>query len=308
MTTPSPQAPGLYNWLLLCILGLIWGASFMAVTVSLETIGPLSVSAIRITIGAVALIILASAKGLRPPALSQTRIWVHIVLFGIFTNALPFALLSWGQTYVPSAFAGVTMAAVPLLVLPLAHFLIAGERMSLLKTIGFTCGFLGVLTLIGWSDILAMSDATHLIPKLACIAAAGCYALGSINTRLCPPVPLMTFSAAGLFVAAMIATPIALIFEGVPDVPSVRSGLALLYLGIFPTAVATVLLVQVINSAGPSFLSLVNYQVPIWSVVFGLYFLSESLPAQFVTALIIILAGLMISQSKQRRFGRYPTG
>jgi drug/metabolite transporter (DMT)-like permease len=117
----------------------------------------------------------------------------------------------------------------------------------------------------------------------------------------------MTFSAAGLSVATLIAVPIALIYEGNPDIPSGRSMFALAYLALFPTAIATVLLVRVINSAGPSFLSLVNYQVPIWSVVFGVYFLSESLPAQFVTALVIILAGLLISQSKQRRFGRYPS-
>ena len=118
----------------------------------------------------------------------------------------------------------------------------------------------------------------------------------------------MAFSAAGLTVAAIISAPTALVLEGFPNLPSARSTIALVYLGLAPTALATVLLVKVINSAGPSFMSLVNYQVPIWSVIFGVVFLSETLPSQFVTALAVILSGLVISQTKQRRFGRYPSG
>ena len=305
---PSATQPGLTNWLLLCLLGLIWGASFMSVTIALETLGPFWVSAARIILGAMALLFISKMMGLRLPALSQTRIWVHVIIFGIFTNALPFALLSWGQTFVPSAFAGVTMAAVPLLVLPLAHFLITTEKMSIKKLMGFSLGFAGVLILIGWRDLMTLNTSGDLWPKLACIAAAGCYAIGSVNTRLCPPVPLMSFSAAGLLVAALISTPIAFYSEGLPSGVSQRSFLALIYLGLAPTALATVLLVRVITSAGPSFLSLVNYQVPIWSVVFGVVFLSEALPTQFLTALAVILTGLIVSQSKQRRFGRYPSG
>ena len=59
----------------------------------------------------------------------------------------------------------------------------------------------------------------------------------------------------------------------------------MLYLGVFPTALATVMLVFVVQSAGPSFMSLVNYQVPVWAVVLGLVVLGEELPPQFLGAL-----------------------
>jgi drug/metabolite transporter (DMT)-like permease len=64
---------------------------------------------------------------------------------------------------------------------------------------------------------------------------------------------------------------------------------------------ATIMLVTVINSAGPSFLSLVNYQVPLWAVVFGVVLLGETLPAQFIWALGLILIGVAISQFKWNR-------
>jgi drug/metabolite transporter (DMT)-like permease len=65
---------------------------------------------------------------------------------------------------------------------------------------------------------------------------------------------------------------------------------------VLPTALATVMLVYVVQSAGPSFMSLVNYQVPVWAVILGLVFLGEALPPQFLGALALILGGLAVSQ------------
>jgi len=55
-----------------------------------------------------------------------------------------------------------------------------------------------------------------------------------------------------------------------------------------------------INRAGPPFLSLVNYQVPVWAVIIGAVVLSEALPGHFLSALLIILSGLAISQFYDR--------
>ena len=104
-----------------------------------------------------------------------------------------------------------------------------------------------------------------------------------------------------LLLAAVIFLPYALYVEGVPeDVPAL-SLVALVYLGLLPTGVAQIILVNVIRDAGPVFLSLVNYQVPIWSVAFGAFLLAEDLPASLIFALCLILGGLGISQFAARR-------
>ncbi|MBT0958864.1 DMT family transporter [Alphaproteobacteria bacterium KMM 3653] len=310
MTTA--QKPGLENWLILALLGVIWGASFMSVTVALEGFSPFWLSAWRLVIGAVLLLVAAATTGRRLPRWRQPqgpRIWAHLLVFALFTNSLPFALLSWGQTHVPSAFAGVTMAAVPLITLPIAAAFVPGERLTLFKTLGFTMGFFGVLTLIGWGSLLSLGSDGLLAAKFACIGAAACYAIGSVNTRLCPRIDLISFSAAGLLLSALISTGLSFAIEGPPVIPTDASPLlAMGYLGLFPTALATLLLVRVITSAGPSFMSLVNYQVPIWSVIFGYAILSESLPSGFAPALALILCGLGVTQAGQRRLGRYPSG
>jgi len=302
-SSAAPTSAGLKNWLLLITLGVFWGASFMGSKFALTGSPPLWVAAFRIVIGAVALTLLAYALGRRLPAFNSKtdrRIWLHALGMAVFTNAVPFTLLSWGQVYVTSGFAGITMAVVPLLVLPLAHFLVAGDRMGLRKGIGFVIGFLGTIVLIG-PDAFELSGASwEPMARLSCVGAACCYAIGSITTRLCPPTSTMGFASAGLILASLMIVPVALIVEGVPGIAPAPALLGVAFLGLITTALATLMLVTVINSAGPSFMSLVNYQVPLWAVVFGVVLLGENLPAQFIYALGLILIGVAISQWKRR--------
>jgi drug/metabolite transporter (DMT)-like permease len=99
-----------------------------------------------------------------------------------------------------------------------------------------------------------------------------------------------------LIVAALIVVPVALVQEGLPDVPGVEGWVIIAILGLVPTAAANLLRVMVIRSAGPVFMSLTNYQVPIWSVLLGAYFLAEPLPSSLLLAMVLILAGVAISQ------------
>ncbi len=292
------------DWLSLALLGLIWGASFLGVAVALDGFGPLTVAAVRIAIGAIALMVVAFATGVGLPDFTTPtgkRVWLHCLGFAIFTNALPFSLLSWAQLHVASGFAGITMAVVPLFVLPLARIVLK-EPMTARKISGFLMGFVGVLVLIGPQALGGLGSATENVARVACVGASLCYATGTMITRTAPQTPLLSYSAAGLLIGALIIVPIALMMEGIPPALPAIPIFALIYLGIFPTALATLLLVNVVNSAGPTFMSLVNYQVPIWAVVFGIIFLGEALPPTFITALVLILGGLFISQAKARRF------
>ena len=288
----------LRNWIYLLLLSVIWGASFMGVALALEGFGPLMVAAIRITMGAIMLTALALLMGIRLPGASQRRLWLHVAGMGLFSNAVPFFLLSWGQQHVTSGFAGITMAVVPLLVLPPAHVFVPAETLTPRKALGFAIGFVGVGVLIGPGALARSGAPLEVWAQLACIGAAGCYAIGSIITRLAPKSDQVAFSAGGLLVATVAILPIALMREGLPTLPSTTALWAVIYLGVFPTALATILLVKVVQSAGPSFMSIVNYLVPVWSVLFGTLLLSETLPSSFLGALALILAGLAISRAR----------
>jgi drug/metabolite transporter (DMT)-like permease len=267
---------------------------------ALRGYGPVTVAMARTVLGAAALGALALALG-RPFPRLDGRMIRFVAAIGLMSSALPFFLLAWGQQHVSSAFAGLSMAALPLFVLPLAHLLVPGERLTLRRVSGFGLGFLGALVLIlpdlgriGQGDAAAWGG-------LACLAAAFCYAASSILTRLCPPVDPIALSTLGLAVGMLPLVPAALWLEGVPGLAAPGAAWAIVALGLLPTALATLLRVRVIRSAGPSFMTLVNYQVPLWAMLIGATLLAEPLPGRFFAALGLILAGLAVGQWRELR-------
>lgn len=281
------------NWASILALGLIWGGTFMVVAIALEGYPPLTVAAARTTLGSIALVAIMLAMRSPMPQFSPLLI-KYLLVIGVLNTALPFALLSWGQQYVPSAFAGISMAAVPLFVLPLAH-LFSDEKLTLRNGIGVTLGFIGAVVLIGPS-VLRIGTGWEPLGQLACVAAALSYAVSSVMTRTCPPINPITMAAILMVIGAVTLLPAMLIIEGVPDIAGTRPTIAILFLGFIPTALAALLRVYTIRSAGAVFMTLVNYQVPIWSMIFGVLILSETLPWRFFVALGLILIGLAISQ------------
>ncbi len=202
------------NWLSIAALGLIWGATFMVVAIALEGYGPLTVACARTTLGAVALLLLMRVLNRPLPVFTPVMIR-YLVAIGLMNTALPFALLSWGQQYVPSAFAGISMAALPLFVLPLAH-LFTDEKMSLRNTLGVMMGFIGATVLIG-PGVLRIGTGWEPLGQIACVAASVSYAVSSIMTRRCPPIDPITMAALLLTVGSVALIPAMLIVEGVPD-------------------------------------------------------------------------------------------
>ncbi|WP_170366770.1 DMT family transporter [Ruegeria arenilitoris] len=287
-----PQ-PNISDWSGVIALGLIWGGTFMVVAMALEGYGPITVATARTTLGAVMLLALMGLSGRRIPSLTPSLAW-SVILIGILSTALPFVLLSWGQQYVPSAFAGLSMAAIPLMVLPLAHFF-SDEPLNARRFVGVSLGFAGALVLIG-PGLAQLGSGAEPLAQLACIGAAFCYSVASILTRRCPPIDPVVLAALTLVVGAVILLPIMLTTEGVPAPQGLRPTLALIVLGLVPTAFATLLRVSIIRSAGSVFMTLVNYQVPVWSMIFGAWILSEALPLRFYIALALILTGMAISQ------------
>ncbi|SFE26858.1 Permease of the drug/metabolite transporter (DMT) superfamily [Sulfitobacter brevis] len=303
--TDTPQIT-LSSWLMIALLGVVWGGTFMVTEIALEGITPFWLAASRIGLASV---ILAGVWGLRGFRLFTARPdsgeLVAMGIIGALSSAVPFALLAWGQQYVTAGFAGVSMASVALIILPLAHFFVPGEQMSRRRVAGFVLGFIGVCILIGGQAFESTGTTLEIPGRIACVGAAACYAVGSILLRRLPAVDSIGLAAVLSLIGAAISIPLALVVEGLPPLPSNDILLVLLFLGIVPTALANLLRVLVVRSAGPVFMSLVNYQVPVWSVLLGSVFLAEQLPPSLLVAMTLILIGVGTSQfgALKRLFG-----
>jgi len=293
------------SWLMILALGLTWGATFMVIEIALTGITPFWLAAARIGFAALLMTAVWRLRGGRL-FLTSARDWPALVFVGTLSSAVPFMLLSWGQQYVTSGFAGVSMAAVALMVLPLAHLLVPGERMTLRRSAGFLIGFAGVVVLIGAQAFSSTGAALEPYGRAACLGAAGCYAVSSVVMRRIPAIDPIGLATILLAIGAAIVIPAALIMEGPPPAVSGQTMAVLAVLGLIPTAGANILRVVVIRTAGPTFMSLTNYIVPVCSVVLGALVLAEPLPPSLLSALALILAGVFLSQwgALKRLFGR----
>ncbi|AXI47365.1 EamA family transporter [Sulfitobacter sp. SK012] len=294
--TDSPTITPL-SWLMVAILGLTWGGTFMVTEIALTGMTPFWLAASRIVLASFVLCAVWAARGFalfeEQPSNAQLGVLVFI---GLGSSAVPFALLAWGQQYVSSGFAGVSMASVALIVLPLAHFMVPGERLNTRKIVGFVIGFVGVCVLIGGQAFESSGTALEGPGRIACVGAASCYAISSILLKRLPSVDPIGLASVLLIIGAFLAVPMAWLIEGPPVLPETDILLVLAFLGIVPTAAANFLRVLVVRSAGPVFMSLVNYQVPVWSVVLGALILGEPLPSSLLLAMGLILFGVGISQ------------
>lgn len=297
------------EWSLLFALVALWGSSFVLVRISLDVFTPVAVTAGRLLIGAGVLVLLLMITGRRPPG--GARAWVFFAAMAIIGNALPFFLIAWGQRDIPSGLTGILMAVMPLVVLVLAHFMVAGERLTPRSLAGFALGFIGVVVLTGPEARAAMiGREASFIAQLAVLGAAVCYGIAAVIARRGPVLHPVVTAAAVLSIAGIVVGA-ALLAAGVRGGEAAAAhaaiafwpAIALLALGALSTGLATVVYFSLVARAGPTFMSLINYLIPVWAVALGTVALGERLPTRAFAALALILAGVVLARWQFRRRG-----
>jgi drug/metabolite transporter (DMT)-like permease len=288
------------DWALLMALVVMWGSAFLFIKLGVATVPPMTLVAARLVLGAAVLLPLVYWRGLRLPPLG--RAWLPFVVMAFVGNAVPFYLITWGQVTVPSALAGILMAAMPLATMVLAHFAVAGEYMTRNRVAGFALGFLGIALLMGPAALGgAGGSALQVLAQLAIFSGALCYAANSVLARRLVTGEFLVTSAAMLLVASIVVVPVALVldrpWELAPTFPSI---LSIVWLGIGPTAVATIFYFRLISSAGPTFMSIVNYLSPCIAVALGVALLGEEPEVSAYAGLVLILSGIALSQLPRR--------
>jgi drug/metabolite transporter (DMT)-like permease len=284
------------HWVLLLSLVVMWGSSFMLTKVAVTTIAPSGVVAGRLVIAAGALIFALLVLGRRLPGWG--RHWVFFIAMAVTGNCLPFWLISWGQQGIDSGVAGILMAVMPLATLLLAHLFVEGERLTLVRAAGFATGFAGIVVLVGPEAVLELTGAgSDLLPELAVLCGALCYAVATIIARRRPDSDALVAATGVAIAASLIMAPLAMADPGAPIARVPAGSLAsVAILGLVSTALATVIYFKLIALAGPSFLSLINYLIPLWAVLVGMLVLDEQPEWTALVALALVLCGIALSE------------
>jgi len=286
---------------LLLILSAIWGSAFIAIKVSLEYFAPVSVASYRLIIASIFLLIFYII-GQYKTLLSKKDL-LMLIFVGFVGNFLPFYLISWSEQFIQSSTAGILMGIGPILTLVLSHFLTKDDKINSVKLISIIVGFIGVLFIFEIDSLFSFqsSNSLQLISKFLIIIAALGYMISNIaayNTLKHIDSFSITFFAT-LF-GALISIPFLIFSEfNQPSYFSIKSILPILYLGIFPTALAFQLRYHITKTSGPVFLSYVAYLIPIFALIWGFILLSEKIYFSSIVGITLILIGVFVGRKNQ---------
>jgi drug/metabolite transporter (DMT)-like permease len=282
-------------------LTVMWGSAFLFTKIAVAVLPMATIVMVRLGIAALILVPLALTLLGRVP--HGGRLWLYFLLIAFVGNWLPFSLITWGQRAIDSGLAGILMAVMPLATLALAHLFVPGERLNAYRVGGFLLGFAGVVVLIGPEALLTIGGAQGaLLPMSAVLGGALCYGVSSILARLRPSSDALSSAAAVTLLAALMSLPLG-VDASRADLPTLALPVigALLFLGVLSTALAMIVYFRLIQSAGPSFTSQLNYLIPLWAVGIGVVFLGEQPTLIHLLGLGFILGGILLTRREPRR-------
>jgi len=285
------------NWFLLILLSAIWGGAFTLNKIALDIYTPEVIVAGRLIVGSAFLIVLIYFIYKRFSFnLSQLNYYLFMSLVGI---VIPFIAIINGQRNIDSAMAGILMATMPITTILLSHFFLVDEKINQQKFIGFLISFFGVFILIYREDLfINNSFSKTLISQLQVILGSTLYSIAAIygkKYKMTDPVSASTGTI--LFATFFMLIYLIFIDESNVSIPMLLVNYNILLLGILCTAIATIIYFQILQTAGASFLSIMNFLIPLWAILFGILILNDDFSWNYIFGLLIILSGIKLANS-----------
>lgn len=286
---------GFVNLLLLFVLGSLWGSSFLFIKVTVAEVPALTLVAGRLSIATAILLAILFLRRISLPR--DRKLWGTYAVLGFFNAALPYSFITWGEQYITSGLAALLQASLPIFTVIFAQFLTEDEKINWTNGAGVLLGFIGVGVLM-LPDLQKGLNA-NLIGMLAVIGACVSYALATIYARQNLQKQLPLVSAIGqLGMGAVFMLPLSLLvdrpFAISPSLPALASWFSLAILG---TVLAYLLYFTLLKRASATFTTMVTYIVPINGLILGALVLNETLSANMLVSLALILTGVLLVRS-----------
>jgi drug/metabolite transporter (DMT)-like permease len=277
----------------LLALWIVWGSTYLAMRIAVETLPPLSMAGVRYLLAGAVVLGLARARG---QSLPTRREWVLALPVGALMFLVGNGLIVIAERTLPSSLAATACATTPLLVTAINA--VRGERPQGRELLGMLLGFVGVLVLAGGS----MTKVGGPLGMLALVAPIG-WALGSVVART---TRTTGFSSAGAQMIAGGATMVlcgALLGERLPDAISMRSVAAWLHLVVFGSIVGYSSYIYLLRNARPSVAMSYAYVNPALAMVLGATLGGEKLGFATLVSTTLIAVGVAVGM---RVSGRSP--
>jgi drug/metabolite transporter (DMT)-like permease len=278
---------------------VFWASAFVAIRHLADDFSAGALTLARVGVAAIALTFLALRNGRPRPTRKQ---WVSIAVIGVLWFSIYHLALNQGEVWVDAGTAAMLLQVSPVLVAVLAVTFL-GERFTVPLVVGLLVAFGGValIGLSGNGDSDVDSD-KMLLGALLCIVSAATYSVSLILQK-----PLLTDLSAvhvtwlACIVGSASCLPFAptLVSEAA-DAPT-SSLLWLVYLGVFPTAIAFTTYAYALRHMTASSLGVTTYLVPPLTIVMALVFLGETPPTVAYVGGALALVGVAITRRSPAR-------
>lgn len=292
--TTTHHPPRLLVWLAFVAIYVIWGSTYLAIRIVVETMPAFFSAGIRFVIAGILLFLFLRSRGIALPSPAQ---WRHSVITGTLLLLGGNGLVVWAERSVSSGRVALLVALAPVWFATLEWLRPGGKRPDAKTIVGIVVGLAGVLVLV--SNRGASVGESTLAGVFAVIVAGISWAAGSLYNKHSPNSVSPWMSAASQMLCGgvallLLSTLLAEPFHADWSRVTLRSGLALLYLIVVGSWIgfsAYVWLLKVSTSAKVSTYAYVN---PVIAVFLGWAILHESVTVQMLWGALIILVGVII--------------
>jgi drug/metabolite transporter (DMT)-like permease len=295
---PRSQARAYGAWLAVC---LIWGTTYLGIRISLETIPPLLMAAMRWIAAGGLLILLLALRGERLPA---RREWPSLALLGILLLGFGNGGVVWAEQTVPSGLTAVLVATSPFWMVGLDALMPNGEAITLRRALGLVVGFSGIVMLV-WPEI--RFDGTGggflggvIAAQIACVgwAVGSSYARHRGRGRASEENVLVTAAFEMLFGGmALLAASLAM-HETARLTFTPRTASALAYLTLVGAIAGFSAYAYALKHLPVATVSLYAYVNPVIAVVLGTLVLKEPFNARMIGAAIVVFVGIALVRGR----------
>lgn len=274
-------------------LAVLWGSSFLWIKIALGGFSPVQLVLTRLVLGTLVLALLCAAYRNRLPR--SRRIWGHLAVAALLHNALPFLLFAIGEQTIDSGITGALNATTPLWAVLIAWLWGTERDMSPPRVGGLLLGFAGSMLIFApWqSDGLLGVGAVLVLAAAACYGIALVYEGRYLTTTGSSPTALATaqlIAATGWMIFAMPfggTAPIRLDFGAIA---------AVTVLGVASTGIGYALVYRLIADIGAVSASVVNYLLPVVSLLLGTVLLGEQVGWRVIIGIAIVLVGVALTR------------
>jgi len=284
------------SWIILIILSLIWGSSFILIKKGLEVFSPVQVGTLRMSFAFLFMLPFVFRNFKNIPK----EKWKYIIFTGIVGNLIPAILFSVAQTNIESSLSGVLNALSPLFTLLIA-ILLFKYKIKFWQTFGLLIGFIGS---IGLSFVNTKGEVGSMnVYVLLIVIATMCYGISlNVIKEYLNEVSSIIITALALFSIGPLSLIILFstdVFQKLGDYPGAFQSLGFIaILGIFGTAIGLILYTRLVQMTTAVFASSVTYLIPIVAILWGLLDNEKLYPPHYAGMFLILLGIYIVNRTK----------